>query len=95
MTEDEDYKLVPVDVGNEQAWEIRILSGEFTETVLRFGNVSIDGPNDAIKFNFDITTSPDPDLTVLNDDLQSFAADVLGDLIENSLERGSILLDDK
>lgn len=95
MVEDKDYQLIPVDIENDQAWDIRILSGEFVETVIRYGNVSIDGPQDQIKFNFGIVFSPDDDLTTGNTQLQVVAGDILGDLIENHIERGSIVMDDK
>lgn len=95
MKENEDYSLIPVDIDNEQAWEIRILKGEFIETVIRYGNVSIDGINEQIKFNFVITFSPDEEITAENPQLQALAGEILGDLIENHIENGSIILDDK
>lgn len=95
MKENIDYKLIPADVDNEQAWEIRILTGEFVETVIRYGNVSIDGPADCIKFSFLVSSSPIEDLTAEDQNLQITAGNILGDIIENQLENGSILLEDK
>jgi len=95
VKEDRDYQLIPADVDNDQAWEIRILKGEFIETVIRYGNVSIDGPTDSIRFSFTISQTADDDLTVDNNDLQEVAGKILGDLIENHIERGTISLEDK
>ena len=38
LVEDKHYQIIP-DKGDEQAWNVRILSGTFTETVLKFGVV--------------------------------------------------------
>jgi len=95
MKEDVDYKLIPAQVDNEQAWEIRILTGEFVETVLRFGNISIDGPNEALNFNFMVTHSPGDGIDEENKELQQVAGEILGDLIDNSINDGTVLLEDK
>ena len=37
VSEDVDYELIPCDdVANEQAWDVRILRGDFIESVIRF-----------------------------------------------------------
>lgn len=89
VSEDVDYKLVPVeDSSNEQAWEVRILRGEFTETVIRYGNVAFDGNRDCLTFNFMVSFSPDGDLTSENVDLQEHAADILEDILEKAHSEG-------
>lgn len=91
ISEDIHYQLVPVtDVDNSQAWEVRILEGPYVETVLRYGNVRLDGRGrDAcLKFNFVVTSSPIPDLNPEEDyELQDWAADILEDIIEQSMVR--------
>ena len=42
LVEDKHYQIIP-DKGDEQAWNVRILSGTFTETVLKFGVVKFNG----------------------------------------------------
>ena len=43
VSEGVDYSLIPVeDSPNDQAWDVRILRGDFTETVIRYGNVALD-----------------------------------------------------
>ena len=52
MIELEDYELVP-SAEDEQAWNVRILKGDYTETVLRFGTISINEVGQGImNFNF-------------------------------------------
>ena len=67
--ENEDYEMVPAD-RTIDAWDIRILKGTFVETVIAFGAVRFDGKKDQMTFNFDVVSSPDPDLSVDNVDLQ-------------------------
>lgn len=89
VSEGVDYKLIPVeDSPNEQAWEIRILRGEFTETVIRYGNVAFDGNRDCLTFNFMVSYSPDEDLTSENVALQERAADILEDILEKAHAEG-------
>ena len=43
VSEGVDYELIPVEyVDNEAAWDLRILRGEFTESVLRYGTIAFD-----------------------------------------------------
>lgn len=91
VSEDIDYELIPVtESDNTQAWEVRILKGPFVETVIRYGNVRLDGRGrDAcLKFNFMVSSSPVPDLEPeTNEELQDWAADILEDIIEQSFGR--------
>lgn len=95
MIEDHDYQLIPADTDNEQGWDIRILTGDFIETVIRFGNIAIDGNNDSIKFNFAVIQSPDDEATVDNDNLQEVAGKILGDVLDRHFESGHMVLDDR
>ena len=42
LTENKHYEIIP-DKGDDQAWNVRILSGTFTETVLKYGVVKFNG----------------------------------------------------
>jgi hypothetical protein len=90
MSEGIDYELIPADADNEQAWDIRVLRGDFVETVLRYGNVSFDGAEKCLKFNFFVISSPDPDLQTTDIDLQNTAADILEDVLEKSYHNGTL-----
>jgi len=96
LSENVDYELVPVDnVDNEQAWDVRILTGDFVETKLRFGNISFDGKRDCLTFNFTIVYSPDPELTVESVELQEYAGKILEDILEKAVNEGWAVLKDK
>ena len=44
VSEGVDYELSPsTETGFEQAWDVRLLNGDFTESVIRFGNIAFDG----------------------------------------------------
>ena len=55
VTEDIDYQLIPSEGSdNDQAWDVRILRGDFAETVVRFGNIRFDDDNDCLNLRYDI-----------------------------------------
>lgn len=87
--------MIPVQVMNDQAWDIRILTGEFNESVIRFGNIGIDGTTDMMTFNFKVISSPDTDLTEENEDLQQVAGDILLDVIEESIKNAAAVIKDR
>jgi hypothetical protein len=96
VSEDIDYKLVPVeDSPNDQAWDVRILRGEFVETVIRFGNVAYDGINDCLKFNFMVIYSPDNDTTSEDVKLQGVAANILHDILDKAYAEGWLHMEEK
>jgi len=42
LKENKHYEIIP-DKGDDQSWNVRILSGMFTETVLKYGVVKFNG----------------------------------------------------
>lgn len=90
--EDIDYELIPCDeIENEQAWDIRVLRGEFVETVLRFGNISFNPVDDCLNFNFLVISSPNETATTENESLQIFAGDILQSVLEIAIENESLM----
>ena len=85
--ENVDYELVP-DSENQDSWSIRILKGDFEETVIQFGNIGIDNRNDEgiMTFNYHLKYTPIIDLTEDDEDLQQVAADILTSVIEKAIE---------
>jgi len=83
LKENEDYELVP---DGEDAWSVRITKGPYVETVVTFNTIKLDGNEGELRFNFDITSSPDPDLVVEDQDLQQHVANILYALILTSIE---------
>ena len=88
LTENKHYEIIP-DKGDDQAWNVRILSGTFTETVLKFGTIGFKEKN--MSFNFDIIYSPDSELTVKDVDLQDFAGAMLEKIMANGIKEGSVV----
>lgn len=97
LIEDEDYTLIPVE-GVEQGWDVRLETGPYPETVIRFGPISFDGKtsDDVIMhYRFDIMSSPNPDLTKDDNELQEFVGDVLFTIIRGGIEDGTLLAKEK
>lgn len=89
------YELTPVDESdNRQAWHVRILEGDFTETVISFGNVALHEDNEHLSFNFSVISTPDDTLDEDNVPLQDYAALILEDIMERAIADGSIVYGD-
>jgi hypothetical protein len=82
MKQNEDYELIP---GEGENWDIRILTGEFVETVLNFSKLRVTEDGENLSFNFDIVSSPDPLLKAdENVDLQNTAGMILSNILEEA-----------
>lgn len=90
LIENVDYELIPSD---DDGWGIRILKGEFIETVFAFGSLKVDGTDDDPKLNFDfgIIESPDADLDTENIDLQLHIGDILLAVLEAAIADGEVV----
>jgi len=93
LIEGKDYELVPCDDNNDQSWHVRILEGDYVETVISFGSISVQG--EELHFNFDIVSSPDPELTVENEELQDAVAILLEAILEVAANDGSLATREK
>tara|TARA_B100001057_G_C22139674_1_gene677740 strand:- start:140 stop:424 length:285 start_codon:yes stop_codon:yes gene_type:complete len=88
LTENKHYEIIP-DRKDDKAWNVRILSGTFTETVLKYGVVKFNGEEEDMTFNFDIVYSPDTELLVSNTNLQEFAGIMLSQIMKNGIQKGN------
>ena len=93
MKENKDYEIIASDE-DADAWNIRILTVDFVETVIKFGAISFNDPKDHLNFNFTIVSSPDI-ITESNINLQGVCADILEDILENGVKEGSLGLKDR
>ena len=83
------YSLVPGE-GGDQHWLVRFIEGPFAETVIQFGAIKLlPEEGGKISFNFFVESSPDPNLTSEDVDLQLWSGDVLEAVLRQSLEEGS------
>ena len=94
MIEGKDYDLIVHDE-NAEYWACRILTGDYPETVIRFGSIALNELEDHLSFNFDVLESPDPTATADNEDLQFVATRILESVIDMALEEGSAKLTDR
>ena len=95
MIELKDYELIP-DPDDHELWNVRVLSGDYCETVLKFGAISINEAGEGVMtFNFDVVSSPDPDLTVDNVELQEYAGDLLQAIIRDGIETDSVIMKER
>jgi hypothetical protein len=96
LKENINYELVPSD-GDDDAWNVRILTGDYTETVFQFGAISINGEDhdeDAseMTFNFDVISSPDNSLDPETDiGLQNHVGDILLSILEKAIENNELV----
>lgn len=88
-----DYELIPSDDANDQAWHVRILEGDYPETIVSFGSIAFEG--EELHFNFDVISSPDSDLTVEDECLQDTVAEILECILEQAAENGSLATREK
>ena len=77
--ENVDYELIPSE-DKSDGWNIRILNGQFSDTVIEFGAVRFNEIEDNMSFSFEVISSPDPDITTQNIDFPCF---VFGQMIFN------------
>jgi hypothetical protein len=73
-----DYELIP---GENNHWKVRILKGDFIETVFHYGDVNFTDNDLMIKFEFTLDYSPDPELQSENAELQKVASNILHSLL--------------
>jgi len=90
LKENKHYEIIP-DKGDDQAWNVRILSGTFTETVLKYGVVKFNGKKKDMTFNFDIVYTPDTELTVSDLKLQEFAGVMLEQIMAQGFRDGEVI----
>lgn len=80
--ENEQYKLIP---GDHDHWHIRILQGDFIESVISFGKISVNEESLTVNFEMTLHYSPDDTLTSDNIELQKYAGRILESVIVNNL----------
>lgn len=82
LKENIDYELIPSEGEN---WDIRVLSGEYTEAVLKFGELKVSDDEEHMTFNFDVVSSPDESLTAEDGGLQQRASMILSAILTNAI----------
>lgn len=93
LVEGEDYELTfPPAIQNDQAWNVRILEGDYVETIIRFGNVAVHDEDDTLlNFNFVIQYTPDKSLTEDDEGLQELAGQILLSIMVSAIKNDQLL----
>jgi len=73
LKQNEDFELIPSD--DKDWWNVRILKGHYTETVIRFGSIAEVKDKDELNFSFEIVSSPIEGL--VEDDCAELVGEVL------------------
>ena len=94
LSEGVHYEIIP-QTDDIRGWDVRLLE-EYPETIIRYGNVAFDGKRDALTFNYEIVSSPDPDLEIENNlTFQEYCGEILSSIIDKSITDGSMIAQDK
>lgn len=94
MIEYKDYDLV---FGKQaEDWGCKIKTGEFVDTIIQFKDIAINEDNDgSLAFDFLVSSSPNPNANVDNQDLVEVASMILNDVLHNCVDEGSAEFTDK
>ena len=88
LVENKHYEIIP-DKTDDKAWNVRELSGPYTETVIKYGVVKFNGEDKDMTFNFDIIYTPDTELKKEDVDLQVFAGTMLHEIMTRDLKENN------
>lgn len=94
MIEGQDYELIMPE-NDDKFWACRILTGQFNETVIKFGAIALNEVQGEMNFNFFVESSPDIEATTENEDLQIVAQQILMSVIDICLQEGHYELKDR
>jgi len=85
MVENEDFELVPDD--KDDSWNIRILTGTFSETIFEFGAIAVSEDQESLNFDFTVKFFPyEEENPETNEALQDVVGKILINLIETAIE---------
>ena len=94
MIEGQDFEIIEPEAEGE-FWGCRILTGQFNETVIKFGTIALNEIEGHMSFDFYVVSTPDPEATIDNEDLQKVAHDILQRVIDIAIDEGFAKLTDR
>lgn len=83
MKQNEDFELIPDN--DPEWWNVRILKGDFTETVFRFGSIAIMEDSETMSFDFNILSSPIEGL--VEEDCQDVVSKILEAVMTDAINK--------
>lgn len=81
LVENVDFELIPE---GRDHWQIRILEGDYSQTVISFGQLRVDESAETLKFDFTVDYTPDDAVSSDNQELQEHAAHILHSILEDA-----------
>lgn len=81
--ENQQYELIP---GDQNNWKVRILEGDYIETVISYGGLSMDESQGIIKFDLNLEYSPVSGISADDIDLQKVAGHILHSILVNAFD---------
>ena len=94
LTENVDYCFIPHE-SLEDAWAVRIMRGDFIETVIAYNAIAFNEVKDCLTYNFIVVSSPDDNAVDTNEELQQKATQILEAIIEAGIEDGTVELKER
>jgi len=85
MIENTDYRLIPDQGDGDDTWQVRIISGDFVETVIKYGKLALKDDG-LMTFDFDVVVSPIEGLNSEDGGLQTAAKEILLSIMERVFE---------
>ena len=86
LRENKHFELIVHD-DLEDTWGIRILDGQFNETIVAIGALAFNEVEDHMSFNFEVIETPDPDwVTPQNEELQEYVGLILNEVLRSAVE---------
>jgi len=85
MEENVDYELVPSEETDD--WRVRILKGDYTETVFQFTVLKLDPDDVTLHFDYVIIYSPISDLEENNEGLLNVVGSILYDMLDQYVKK--------
>jgi len=83
LKQNEDFELIPDN--DPEWWNVRILKGDFTETVFRFGSIAIMEDSETMSFDFNILSSPIEGL--VEEDCQDVVSKILEAVMTDAINK--------
>lgn len=83
LKQNEDFELIPAN--DSEWWNVRILKGDYTETVFRFGSIAIVEEKDQMSFDFEIVSSPIEGL--VEEDCQDVVSKILEAVMIDAIKK--------
>jgi len=90
MIENVDYVFIPSDHDKQSnRWDVRIMTGDYVETVISYGTIKWDGPKEQLSYSYEIISTPVDGLEKKDPDfLENAVTPILADILKNANDRG-------